>query len=45
MTRYRQETQYWLDLDEAGSERFDDARWQALAEAYPMLGRYVRDCG
>jgi cell division septation protein DedD len=45
VTRYRQETQYWLDLDEAGSERFDDARWQALAEAYPMLGRYVRDCG
>jgi len=43
--RYRQETQFWLDLDEAASERFSDAQWDGLAEAYPMLGRYVRDCG
>lgn len=43
--RYRQETQFWLDLDEAASERFSDAHWEALAAAYPMLGRYVRDCG
>jgi hypothetical protein len=43
--RYRQETQYWLDLDEAASERFSDAHWEALAAAHPMLGRYVRDCG
>lgn len=43
--RYRQETQFWLDLDEAASERFSDAHWEALAAAYPTLGRYVRDCG
>jgi hypothetical protein len=43
--RYRQETQFWLDLDEAASERFSDAHWEALAATYPMLGRYVRDCG
>ena len=36
---------YWLDLDEDRSERFDDASWARLADAYPMLGRYVRDCG
>ena len=42
--RYRQETQYWLDLDEADSERFDDDAWSELAESYPMLGRYVLDC-
>ena len=45
VTRYAQETQYWLDLDEDRSERFDDASWARLADAYPMLGRYVRDCG
>jgi len=45
MLRYTQETTHWLDLDEAGSERFDDATWRAVSEAYPMLGRYVRDCG
>ena len=43
--RYRQETQYWLDLAEAASENFSDDQWEGLAEAYPMLGRYVRDCG
>ncbi len=43
--RYRQETQFWLDLDESASEGFSDAQWQGLAEGYPMLGRYVRDCG
>ncbi len=43
--RYRQETQYWLDFDEAASEKFSDAAWARLGEAYPMLGRYVRDCG
>ena len=43
--RYRQETQFWLDLAKDASERFSDAHWEGLAEAYPMLGRYVRDCG
>ncbi len=43
--RYRQESQFWLDLDEAASERFDDAAWARLGENYPMLGRYLRDCG
>ncbi len=43
--RYRQESQYWLDLDEAASERFTDATWARLGESYPMLGRYLRDCG
>jgi len=43
--RYQQQTQYWIDLGEADSERFDDADWARIAEAYPMLGRYVRDCG
>lgn len=43
--RYRQETQFWLDLDEAASERFSDAHWEALVAAHPTLGRYVRDCG
>ncbi len=43
--RYSQQTQYWIDLDESDSERFDDATWSRIAEAYPMLGRYVRDCG
>ena len=43
--RYRQESQYWLDLDEVASERFTDATWARLGESYPMLGRYLRDCG
>ena len=45
MLRYTQETIHWLDLDEAGSERFDDATWRTVSDAYPKLGRYVRDCG
>jgi hypothetical protein len=43
--RYQQESQYWLDLDETASERFDDDTWARLGESYPMLGRYLRDCG
>lgn len=42
--RYRRETLYWVDLDEAQSERLGDGEWKTLADAYPMLGRYVRDC-
>lgn len=43
--RYAQKAVHWLDLDETGSERFNDAAWRGVSEAYPMLGRYVHDCG
>jgi hypothetical protein len=42
---HRSETVYWVDLDEHQSRAFKDAQWRTLADDYPMLGRYVRDCG